>query len=150
MVGTSIVFWTDGWREICLGESYCLFEKVVEGRYCVRDDSKLALRNLRQSDPISHCLEVGEFNIRWLLRPSTLASHQQERGVTVCAFRTSAPVIRPQHGTSEHFGAGIEAFSRRIMVEEIHAFPQEFWELFLQSNLTALREKKCLVCVGMT
>ena len=37
------------------------------------------------------------------------------------------------------FGASIEAFWRR-MVDELDAFPPEFWELFLQSNLTALGE----------
>ena len=57
-------------------------------------------------------------------------------------------IIRTQFG-QDHFGAGIEAFWRR-MVDEPDAFPPEFWELFLQSNLTALGEKCCPVCVGMT
>ena len=39
----------------------------------------------------------------------------------------------------EKFGAGIEAFWRRIN-DGPNAFPPEFWQLFLQSNLTALGE----------
>ena len=51
----------------------------------------------------------------------------------------------------EHFGAAIEAFWRR-MVDEPDAFPPEVWELFqdLQSNLTALGEKRRSFCAGMT
>ncbi len=45
--------------------------------------------------------------------------------------------------------AGIEAFWRRI-IDDSNAFPPEFWNLFLQSNLTALGEKCRPVCVGMT
>ena len=41
------------------------------------------------------------------------------------------------------------AFWRRI-VDEPDAFPPEFWQLFLQSSLTALGEKCRPVCVGMT
>ena len=41
------------------------------------------------------------------------------------------------------------AFWWRI-VDEPDAFPPEFWQLFLQSNLTALGEKCWPVCVGMT
>ena len=40
----------------------------------------------------------------------------------------------------EKFGAGTEAFWRRI-INDPNAFPAEFWQLFLQSNLTALGEK---------
>ena len=47
-------------------------------------------------------------------------------------------IIRTQFW-QEHFGAGIEAFWRRI-VDEPDAFPPEIWELFPQSNLTALRK----------
>ena len=49
----------------------------------------------------------------------------------------------------EKFGAGIEAFWRRI-IDDPNAFPPEFWQLFLQSHLTALGEKCRPVCVGMT
>ena len=51
----------------------------------------------------------------------------------------------------EKFGAGIEfeAFWRRI-IDDPNAFPPEFWQLFLESNLTALGEKCRPVCVGMT
>ena len=55
--------------------------------------------------------------------------------------------IRTQFG-QEHFGAGIEAFWRS-MVDEPDTFPPEFWEFFLQSNLTALGEKCRPVCVRM-
>ena len=41
------------------------------------------------------------------------------------------------------------AFWRRI-VDEQDGFPVEFWQLFLQSSLTALGEKCRPVCVGMT
>ena len=41
------------------------------------------------------------------------------------------------------------AFWRRL-VDEPDAFPPEFWQLFLQSSLTALGEKCRLVCVGIT
>ena len=40
----------------------------------------------------------------------------------------------------EKFGRGITAFWRRL-VDEPDAFPPEFWQLFLQSSLTALGEK---------
>ena len=41
------------------------------------------------------------------------------------------------------------AFWRRL-VDEQDAFPPEFWQLLLQSSLTALGEKHRPVCVGMT
>ena len=47
----------------------------------------------------------------------------------------------------ENFGAGIEAFWRRI-IDDPNAFPPEFWQLFMQSNLTALGEECRPVCVG--
>ena len=56
-------------------------------------------------------------------------------------------IIRTGFGRKE-FGAGIEAFWRRI-IDDPNAFPPEFWQLFLQANLTALGENCCLVCVGM-
>ena len=40
----------------------------------------------------------------------------------------------------EKFGAGIESFWRRI-IDDPNACPPEFWQLFLQSNLTASGEK---------
>ena len=49
----------------------------------------------------------------------------------------------------EEFGRGTTAFWRRL-VDEPNAFPPEFWQLFLQSSLTALGEKCRLVCVGIT
>ena len=49
----------------------------------------------------------------------------------------------------ENFGRGMTAFWRRTL-DELDAFPPEFWQLFLQSTLTALREKCRLVCVSMT
>ena len=49
----------------------------------------------------------------------------------------------------EEFGKGMTAFWRRI-VDEQDGFPVEFWQLFLQSSLTALGEKCRPVCVGMT
>ena len=49
----------------------------------------------------------------------------------------------------EKFGAGIEAFWRRI-IDDLNAFPPEFWQLLMQSNFTALCEKCRPVCVGMT
>ena len=57
-------------------------------------------------------------------------------------------IIRTGFG-HEKFGAGIEAFWRRI-IDDPNALPPEFWQLFLQSNLTALGEKGRPVCVGMT
>ena len=57
-------------------------------------------------------------------------------------------IIRTQFG-QEHFGAGIKAFWRRMM-DKPDAFPPEFWELFLKSNLTVLGGKCRPVCVGMT
>ena len=47
------------------------------------------------------------------------------------------------------FGRGMTAFWRKL-VDEPDAFPPEFWQLFLQSSLTALGEKCRPVCVGMT
>ena len=44
---------------------------------------------------------------------------------------------------------GIEAFWRRN-IDDPNAFSPAFWQLFLQSNLTALGEKYRPVCVGMT
>ena len=49
----------------------------------------------------------------------------------------------------ENSGAGIEAVWRRF-IDGPNAFPPEFWQLFLQSNLTALGEKSLLVCLRMT
>ncbi|CAN0328772.1 unnamed protein product, partial [Scytosiphon promiscuus] len=57
-------------------------------------------------------------------------------------------IIRTGFGR-EKFGASIEAFWRRIF-DDPGAFPPEFWQLFLQSNLTALGGKCRPVCVGMT
>ena len=57
-------------------------------------------------------------------------------------------IIRIGFGRKK-FGAGIEAFWRRIF-DDPGAFPPEFWRLFLQSNLTAFGEKCRPVCVGMT
>ena len=57
-------------------------------------------------------------------------------------------IIRTVFGR-ENFGADIEAFGRRI-IDDSNAFPPEFWQIFLQSNLTALGEKCCPVCMGMT
>ena len=57
-------------------------------------------------------------------------------------------IIRTRFGR-KNFGAGIEAFWRRIF-DDPGAFPPEFWRLFLQSNLTAFGEKCRPVCVGMT
>ena len=57
-------------------------------------------------------------------------------------------IIRTGFGR-EKIGAGIEAFWRRI-IDYLNAFPPEFWQLFLQSNLTALGEKCRPVCMGMT
>ena len=47
------------------------------------------------------------------------------------------------------FGRGMTAFWRKL-VDEPDAFPPEFWQLFLQSSLTALGEKCRSVCVDMT
>ena len=53
-------------------------------------------------------------------------------------FSQLRSITRSNFG-QECFGAGIEAFWRRI-VDEPDAFPPEIWELFPQSNLTALRK----------
>ena len=76
---------------------------------------------------------------RWPSRPSTLATRSQPQE----AERFRAGIGR------ENFGAGIEAFWRRIIDDPNAAFPPELWQLFLQSNLTALWEKCRPVCVGM-
>ena len=57
-------------------------------------------------------------------------------------------IIRTGFGR-EKFGAGTQAFWRRIF-DDPGAFPPEFGQLFLQSNLTALGGKCRPVCVGMT
>ena len=49
----------------------------------------------------------------------------------------------------EEFGRGMATFWRRI-VDNSDAFPLGFWQLFLQSSLTALRGKCRRVCAGMT
>ena len=49
----------------------------------------------------------------------------------------------------EEFGRGMTSFWRRI-VDESDTFPPEFWQLLLQSSLTALGGKHRQVCVGMT
>ena len=49
----------------------------------------------------------------------------------------------------EEFARGVTAFWRRIVAEP-DDFPSEFWQLFLQSSLTALGEKCRPVCVGIT
>ena len=57
-------------------------------------------------------------------------------------------IIRTGFGR-EKFGTGMEAFWRRI-IDNPSTFPPEFWQLFLQSNLTASGEKCRPFCVGMT
>ena len=57
-------------------------------------------------------------------------------------------IIRTDVGREKN-GSGIEAFWRGI-IDDPSAFPPEFWQLLLQSNLTALGEKYRPVCVGMT
>ena len=57
-------------------------------------------------------------------------------------------IIRTGFGR-EKFGTGIEAFWWRI-IDHPSAFPPEFWQLFLQSNLIAFGEKCRPVSVGMT
>lgn len=74
--------------------------------------------------------------LRGLSISSTLAAHYQERGVKICAFRTSSPLPGPNY-EKKYFGTDIETFWKR-MVDEPDAFPPEFWKLFLQSNLTAM------------
>ena len=49
----------------------------------------------------------------------------------------------------EEFGKGMTAFWQKI-VDEPDAFPPEFWQLFLQSSLTALEGGCRPVCVGIT
>ena len=90
----------------------------------------------------------GEFNPQVAFE--VIYSHNILSGAESDGLRFShlQPIIRTKFG-QEYFGAGIEAFSRR-MVNEPDAFPPEFWELFLQSNFTALGGKCRPVCVGMT
>lgn len=54
-------------------------------------------------------------------------------------FSRLQSITRTQFGQT-HFSAGIEELWRRI-VDEPDAFLPEFWELFLQSNLTVLGGK---------
>lgn len=63
----------------------------------------------------------------------------------LCAFRS----YRKSLVWLGKFGAGIETFSRPL-IDDPSVFPPEFWQLFLQSNLTALGEKFRPVWVGMT
>ena len=56
-------------------------------------------------------------------------------------------IIHTDIGWKE-FGRGMAAFWRKI-VDEPGVVPPEFWQLFLQSSLTALGEKCWAVCVGM-
>ena len=62
-------------------------------------------------------------------------------------FSCLQSIIRTQFG-QEHFGAGIEALWRRT-VDEPDVFLPEFWELFLQSNLTAGKMPPCLCGNGV-
>ena len=57
-------------------------------------------------------------------------------------------IIKTDFGR-EKLGAGMKAFWRQI-IDDPTALPPEFWQLFLQSNLTALGKKCCPVCVGLT
>ena len=49
----------------------------------------------------------------------------------------------------EEFGKGTTAFWRKV-VDKPDELPPEFWQLFLQLNLTAIGKKRRPVCVGMT
>ena len=68
--------------------------------------------------------------------------------MTACAFSYFQSIIGTDFGR-DNFGAGIEAFGRPV-IDDPSAFPPEFWQLYLQSNFTALGEEYRPVCVGMT
>ena len=61
-------------------------------------------------------------------------------------FAHLQPIIHTEIGRDE-FGWGMTAFWR-ILGDEPNAFLREFWQLLLQSSLTALGEKRRPVCVG--
>ena len=90
----------------------------------------------------------GEFKPQVTFEVINSRNAQSGAGSDGLCFSHLQCIIRTQFG-QEHFGAGIEAFWRRI-VDEPDAFPPEFRELFLQSNLTALGAKCRPFCVGMT
>ena len=69
-------------------------------------------------------------------------------GIDGLRFSHLKSIIRTDFGREKN-GTGIEAFWSRI-IGDPSAFPPEFWQLFLQSNLAALGEKCRPVCVGMT
>ena len=70
-----------------------------------------------------------------------------EAGSDSLCFSLLQSIIRTGFGR-EKVGAGIESFWKRI-IDDPNAFPPEFWQLFLQSNLNASGEKCRPVCVGM-
>ena len=63
-------------------------------------------------------------------------------------FSDQQSIIHTDIGREE-FEKGMTAFWWKI-IDEPDAFPPEFWQLFLQSSLTALGGKCRPVCVGMT
>ena len=79
---------------------------------------------------------------------STLGTRCLALEPMACNFRIDRSIISNGFGR-EKFGAGSETFWRRI-IDDPSVFMPELWQLFLQSNLTALGEKCCPVCVGMT
>ena len=76
----------------------------------------------------------GEFNPQVTLEVINSRNARSRAASDGLRFSHLQSIIRTQFG-EEHFGAYIEAFWRR-MVDEPDAFPPEFWELFLQSNLS--------------
>ena len=79
-----------------------------------------------------------------------------------CSSTSSAPAAPSQasettvnevHHSHRHWAGGVrkehDSLWRKI-VNEPEAFPPEFWQLFLQSSLTALGGKCQPVCVGLT
>ena len=77
----------------------------------------------------------GEFNPQVAFE--VIYSHNILSGAESDGLRFShlQPIIRTKFG-QEYFGAGIEAFSRR-MVNEPDAFPPEFWELLTSCSQTS-------------
>ena len=80
----------------------------------------------------------GEFNPHVAFEVANSRNALSGAGSDGLRFSHLQSIIGTQFG-QEHFGAGIEAFWGWI-VDEPDAFPPEFWETFLQSNLMPLGE----------
>ena len=120
-----------------------------ENQVCVSEAGAGATSSTDQEeDSVPNWRPEEEFDPQVALEVINSRNALSGAGSDGLRFSHLQSIIRTGFGR-EKIGAGIEAFWRRI-IDDPNAFPPEFMQLFLQSNLTALGEKCRPLCVGMT